>query len=337
VGVRVGPDSRQIGRLEFIAGATAALALPLAAPARGAGKRPVIAILSLQSQGDNAQIAVFRDALAKLGYADGKSATIVERYASSDPRALPALAAELAALKPDVVMADTASAIKAARDGLRGVPIVGANMSYPVEQGLITSFAHPGGVVTGMASQVENMNAKLIDIALELLPGATSVGLLLNPSATLAALERRDGEAAAQKRSLSFHTAEARAAGELEGAIGALKLAGVSFVMLQPNALFSGARERLAQWAIEARLPTVTTQPSYLLEAGILLSYSVGTEDSYRRAASYVDRILKGARPADLPVEFPTQLHLAINMRTAKALGLAVPPQLLAQADQVVE
>src|SRR6185437_2806253 len=214
------------------------------------------------SIGNDARIEDFVGGLAQLGYVDGKTVTLIRRYAEFDLRRLPALAAELAALKPDVIVADTASPIKAARDAAPNVPIVGASMSYPVEQGLIASFAQPAGNVTGMAAQVDDMDSKAFELALEVVPGIRSAGLLLNPASSLAGLERRDIEAAAAKRGIAMHTAEARTPREIENAMGALAAAGASFIILQPNTVFIGEREYVAKRAVAAHLPTVTTAES---------------------------------------------------------------------------
>jgi putative ABC transport system substrate-binding protein len=198
-----------IRRREFITLiGSAVLARPdlgRAQTAAGAGKRPVIGILALNaSEKDMGFVTPFLDALAKLGYVDGKSATIVSLYAAGEQRLLPMLAGNLVRLKPDVIMADTASPIKAVRSAAPGIPIVGAIMGYPVEQGLITSFSHPGGNVTGMAASVEDMNGKILELGMEMVSGAKSMGLLIDPGASQSTFDRRDFQAAAEKRASAF-------------------------------------------------------------------------------------------------------------------------------------
>jgi putative ABC transport system substrate-binding protein len=320
----------------------AAFASPIlthAQPENGAAKRPLIGILAASATaGNDARVEDFVGGLAQLGYVDGKTATIIRRYAEFDLGRLPALAVELAALRPDVIVADTASPIKAARDAAPNTPIVGASMSYPVEQGLIASFAHPGGNITGLAAQVDEMDAKAFELALEIIKDVKSAGLLMNPASALARLERRDAEAAAAKRGISILTAEAQTPREIESAVGALAGAGASFIILQPNTVFIGDRDHIANRAIAAHLPTVTTaEPAMMVRAGIMLSYGVDNAQNYRRAASFVDRILRGAKPSELPIEFPARLSVALNLKTAKALGVTISQSVLLRADEVIE
>jgi len=327
-------------RREFLMSA-AALAAPRLANAQrenGGAKRPVVGILALSaSESDDEEIQALIDALAQLGYVDGETATIIRSYANFEAARLPALAAKLAALRPDVIVADTASPIKAAQKAGPNIPIVGGSMSYPIEQGLIASFARPGGNVTGLASQVDDMDTKVIELMLEIIRDAKSVGLLLNPDATLSVLEERDLRAAARKLGIGVESAAARAPSEIEGAISKLANTGVSFLAMQPNALFIGERNRIMRLAIAAHLPTVSTQTGDLIGAGAFLTYSVKLPEIYRRAAVFVDKIIKGTKPSDLPVEFPAQLRLAVNLKTAKTLGITIPQSVLLRADEVIE
>ena len=312
----------------------ATITWPLAS-AQSQDKRPVIGVLEL-NEPDNELIRAFLESLEQLGYVDGKTATIVARYAGGNPQALPGLAADLARLKPDVMMADVASPIKAALKAMPGVPIVGAAMGSPIEQGLVTSFAHPGGNVTGVATQVEDINAKILEIASEMIPGAKSFGFLLNPEGDVARIYRRDLQAAADRRKLVLYVAEARVPSDIEGAINALAKARIGFVMVQPNGLFNTERHRIAALALKMHLPAISNT-SRNAEAGDLLTYGVTSSESYRRAAFFVDRILKGAKAGDLPIEFPTKVEMAINLKTAKALGITISQSLLLRADQVIE
>jgi putative ABC transport system substrate-binding protein len=324
--------------------ASTAFAWPLWSSAQnssGPPLRPVIGVLALSaSEHDNAQIEPFLSALTELGYIDGKTATIARRYADFDAARLPKLAAEVATLRPNVIMADTASPIKAAHSAAPDVPIVGASMSYPIEQGLVNSFSKPGGTVTGLAAQVEDMDTKILELMSEIVHEPKSVGLLLNPNATLAALEERDLRAAAARLGIGFVAAQARQPSEIEGAINKLANMGISFLALQPNALFLAERKRIVQIATAANLPTASTQAggsSDMVRAGVFLIYSVDFTELYRRAAVFVDKIIKGAKPGDLPVEFPTQLRLALNLKSAKALGITVPQSVLLRADELIE
>jgi putative ABC transport system substrate-binding protein len=303
----------------------------------GAGKRPVIGILALNaSENETGFVAAFLDALAKLGYVDGKNATIVSFYAAGEQRLLPILAGNLVRLKPDVIMADTASPIKAVRSAAPGIPIVGAIMGYPVEQGLITSFSHPGGDVTGMAASVENMNGKILELGMEMVSDAKSMGLLIDPGASQSPLDRREFQAAAEKRGIGFHIAEAHVPDELDRAITALTNAGTAFMCVAASSMFNLNMRHIAQTALARRLPTITHNPEKS-NTGILLRYGVNYRENYQRAATFVDKVLKGAKPGDLPVEFPTKLEMVINMKTARGLGLTIPPKVFAIADEVIE
>jgi putative tryptophan/tyrosine transport system substrate-binding protein len=330
----VGPRGR-LRRRDLIA----LLAAPAFAPllARAQVARPTIGVLALNgSESNPGLVAEFLQSLADMGYVGGKTATIALRYAAGEQKSLPELAAEIARLKPDIVMADTASPIKAARTAAAGVPIVGAVMGFPIEQGLIASFARPGGNTTGMASNVEGMNGKLIELGKELVPQSSRMGLLVDPGGSAAALMRRSFEAAAKESGLEFHAAEAHVVGELEEAVDRLAAAGSAFMCIEPISMLNLELARIAQIALARRLPTISNRPDPP-DTGILLAYGVDYTENYRRAAIYVDKILRGAKPAELPVEFPTKVELIVNLKTAKALGLTVPSTLLVRADQVIE
>ena len=217
-----------------------------------------------------------------------------------------------------------------------GIPIVGAIMGFPVEQGLIASFSHPGGSVTGMASNVEDMNGKLLELGLEMIPGAKSMGLLVDSRASVATLLREDYRAAAQKRGINFLAAEAHHPNELDGAIHQLTNAGAAFMCIAPVSMLNLNLRHIAQTALNLRLPTISNRPEKA-DTGVLLGYGVNYSENYRRAAIFVDKILKGFKPGDLPVEFPTKLHMFLNLKTARSIGLTLPPTLLVRADEVIE
>lgn len=209
-------------------------------------------------------------------------------------------------------------------------------MSYPVEQGLIASFSHPGGNLTGIAGQIEGLDGKLVDLALKVVAGTRRIGLLLNPVGSNVAFERNGFEVAARQRGIGLEIAEARAPGDIESAIDALAKAGAAIVITQANALFNTERSRIARLALAKHMPVISTQRQ-VVETGFLLAYGTDFAENYRRAAIYVDKILKGAKPADLPVEFSTELHFTVNLKTAKALGIEIPEAVLLLADKVVE
>jgi len=330
-------------RRDFIAGAGAMAALPLADSVRAqsgvAVRRPLIAVIDLQEAlAVHEPMDSFIEALAGFGYIDGETATILIRYVAGKIPALPAIANEVARLKPDIVVCDTASPIKAAEAAMPDIPIVGVTMSYPVEQKLIASFAHPGGHLTGLAAAVEELDTKLLDLSLRAVPAVKTVGLLMNPSANLSEIEHTAYQAATTTRGLGFHAAAAASPEKIGDAIASLADAGVQLLLAQENAMFLVERERIGAVAIAHRMPVISTQTAGLIEqTGYLLTYGVEATGNYRRAASFVDRILKGAKPADLPVEFPAKLVMSLNLKTAQALGLQLPQELLNIADRVVE
>jgi putative ABC transport system substrate-binding protein len=328
-------------RREFIGLLVAAAAVTWPGFARaqslaGGVKRPVIGILSIRTSEHDSAIKTFLDALATLGYVDGKSAIIVARYAAGEQGALPKLADELARLNPDVIMADAPSPIKAAMSAAPNIPIVGATTGSPVRQGLIASFSRPGGNVTGIASQVEDVTAKLLGFGMEMVPDAKHMGLLIDPRADNAAVMRRDFQAAAEERGIGFHTAEAHVPNELDGAIRQLADAGVAFICIAPTGMFNLNLSHIGQTARELRVATITNRPE-TADTGILLGYGADPDENFQRAATFVGKILKGAKPGDLPVEFTTKLKMVINLKTANVLGLTVPLTLQAAADEAIE
>ena len=327
-------------RRKFIGLIGSAAALPFRARAQssaGMVKRPLIGVLALNaSDDDSVLVKRFLDALAGFGYLDGKNATIVVRYAGGKPQALPALAAELVGLKPDVIMADVASAIKVVRSADFGVRIVGASMSYPVEQGLIASFSHPGGNLTGITNQVEGIDGKLVDLALKAVAGTRRIGLLINPKGANVMFERKGFVDAARQRGIGLEVAEASAPSEIERAIDALAKGGATIVITQANALFNTERRRIAQLLLAKQIPAISTQ-TQIAETGFLLTYGTDIAENYSRAAVFVDKILKGIKPQDLPVEFATKVKFIVNLKTAKVLGIDVPEAVLLLADKVIE
>jgi putative ABC transport system substrate-binding protein len=262
---------------------------------------------------------------------------VVPRYADADSARLPALASELVQLHPDLIVALDPPAALAAKKATAAIPIVAAILNDPVRLGLIASFARPGGNVTGILSQVEGLPGKQIEIAQEVVPTITVIGMLANPANATHLFQRREVEAAGAVKAIKVIAAEARSKADFDTAFNLLRSAGVQAAIVLRDAMLVSEGRRIAELATTMRLPTIASQNSYV-EAGGLLSYGVDeTRDNHRRAAEFVDKILKGTKPADLPVEFPTKLLLAVNMKTAKALGLDIPATLLARADEVIE
>jgi putative ABC transport system substrate-binding protein len=323
-------------RREFIAllGGAAA-AWPLAV--HGAGPRPRIAFLTLSAPQEGAQLVVaFVDGLRRLGYAEGRNLDIDYRYAASDVEQLKPLAQELIALKPDILVGSEPSAARALKNVAPTLPIVCLALTDAMIPDLIASYARPGGNVTGMAQTVEGLTGKLVEVALEIIPGTVRIGFLSNPTGASMRLFAQNVDAAARARGIPVLTEEATTNGNLAPAFDRFGKQGVQAVIVPVNGLFRVQRAQIAQLALTTRLPTISAERQYV-EAGMLASYGTNERESYRRAAGYIDRILKGAKPGDLPIEFPTRVELTINLKTAKALGLDLPPTFITRADEVIE
>ena len=319
-----------IGRREFVAllgGAAAAWPLAGAADAR-----PRLAFLTLGPQ-QNVHLA-FLDGLRRLGYAQGRNLDIDHRY--GDVEKLKPLAQELIALKPDILVADSPSGAIAFKSVAPTLPIVCLALTDAGIPDLFASYARPGGNVTGMAQSVEGVTGKLVEVALEIIPGARRIGFLSNPKGASMPLFAESVDVAARSRGMTVLTEEIATGGELASAFGRFSEQRVQAVIVPVNGLFFSEAMQIAQLALAARLPTVGAERRYI-EGGLLASYGIDQRESYRRGASHVDRILKGAKPGDLPIEFPTRIELTINLKTAKALGLTVPPRMLDLADEVIE
>jgi putative ABC transport system substrate-binding protein len=307
----------------------AAVAWPLA----GAGDaRPRIAFLTLRPQ-ESVHLA-FVDGLRRLGYEQGRNLDIDYRY--GDVEKLKPLAQELIALKPDILVADSPSAAIAFKSVAPSLPIVCLALTDASIPDLFASYARPGGNVTGMAQSVEGVTGKLVEVALEIIPGARRIGFLSNPRGASMRLFVQSVDVAARARGMAVLTEEAATGGELASAFARFGKQGVQAVIVPVNGFFFSEAMQIAQLALAARLPTVAADRRYV-EAGSFASYGIDQRESYRRGASYVDRILKGAKPGDLPIEFPTRIELTINLKTAKALRLDLPPSLVTRADEVIE
>jgi putative ABC transport system substrate-binding protein len=304
----------------------------------GSGEaRPRIAFLSLGAAQEGATlVAAFADGLRRLGYAEGQNVDIDYRYAAGEVEQLKSLAQDLIALKPDMLVGSEPSAARALKSVAPTLPIVCLALTDALIPDLIASYARPAGTVTGMAQSVEGVTGKLVEVALEIIPGAVRIGFLSNPAGASMRLFAQIVDTAAGARGIAVLTEDVSTAGQLAPAFDRFRRQGTQAVIVPANGLFRVQRAQLAQLALAARLPTISAERQYV-EAGLLASYGVNEGENYRRAAGYVDRILKGAKPGDLPVEFPTRVELTINLRTAKALGVDLSPTFVTRADEVIE
>ena len=312
------------------------LAAPLLAPAQQPGKLPRIGVLNNSTASVAAANAeAFRQGLRELGWIEGQNITIEYRWADGDMSRHAALALELARMPVDLIFTAGTHAVRAARQASSSIPIVVAIMSDPVALGVAASLARPGGNVTGLANLFEELTPKQLQLFKEALPWATRIALLsFYPD--LARAIQSATEAAARSLGLNARVFQIRDVAELDAAINSAKTERADGVHLLPSPFFNRYRARIDELAAKHRLPTISESREYVLDGG-LMSYGPNFPAMYRRAASYVDRILKGAKPGDLPIEQPTRYELVINLKTAKALGLTMPQSLLLRADEVIQ
>lgn len=281
-------------------------------------------------------IEAFREGLRELGYEEGRNLTIEYRWAAGDPQRMRALAEELAALKVDAIMAPSSIYTAAARSATSDIPIVFLSHADPLGSGHVASLAHPGGNVTGLSIMMTETNVKGLELFREALPHLKRVAVVYDPNTPSHGPGLRAVEAAGPALGLSVLPVPVAAAAELESAFAAIESDSVDGVLVLSTPLFIAAARQLADLALAHRLPALFG-PKHHVVAGGLMSYSPDRPDLYRRGAIFVDKILRGAAPGALPVEQPTKFELVINLSTAKALGLTIPPTLLARADEVIE
>ena len=316
--------------------AGAAVAWPLLARAQQKAM-PLIGVLRASGTALNDQgIDVFRRRLRELGYVEGQNILVEVRWSDGDDTRLPALAAELAALKPDVIVTNGSPALRAVKAVAGTIPIVMSVIDNPVALGVAQSFAHPGGNLTGLSNLATGLLGKRLGMLVETVPNPGCVAVLGNPRNASWAADWREITAAAQTLGIEPKAIAARSESELATAFTEIAGQHCGALLVISDAIYFGARVRLAELAARHRVPA-SYDNRQIVAAGGLMSYGPDTNDMVRRAASYVDKILKGANPADLPIEQPTRFELAINMKTAKALGLIVPQSILVRADEVIE
>jgi putative ABC transport system substrate-binding protein len=313
------------------------LAAPLPAQAQRPPNRPLIAYLAGGTQRNASTfMGFFQEGLRELGYVDGQNIDIVPRFAEGYVERLPALAQELVQLRPAIVVAGAIDAAVAARKVTATIPIVSPALADADHLGLIASYARPGGNVTGITPYVAGLPAKQMQLAREVVPGARKIGLLGNLNDPKAPPQWRELEAAGRALGLTATGPTVHDPGGITAAIEALAHDRVDVVIVLQTAMILSARQQIATLMTAHRLPAVYGYREHVDDGG-LISYGVGLRWCFHRAATFVHKILQGTPPGDLPVEFPTQLEMVVNIKTAKALGLTIPPSLLARADQVIE
>ena len=321
-------------RREFITLLGGAAAWPLAARAQQAGKIHKVGYLSPSLP--SVYSPLLFDDLRELGWFEGKNVTFEYRFAENRLERLPELAAELVRLNVDVIVAVGTLGPLAAKRATTTIPIVMLSAGDPLGTGLVDSLARPGGNVTGMSLMVPDLGGKRLELLKELLPRLSRVAVLWNAANPYPAIVFKETQAAGRKLGIEVHSLEVRGPDDLDGAFAAARLQHPDALISVEDPLTFTYRKRIADFAVAEQLPSLHGF-SEEVKAGALISYGANQPDLIRRAASYVDKILKGAKPADLPVQQPTTFELVINLKTARALGLTVPPTLLARADEVIE
>jgi putative tryptophan/tyrosine transport system substrate-binding protein len=282
------------------------------------------------------QLATIGDFLRELGWVEGKNFVWESRYADNRLDRLPELAAELVALKVDLIMSSGTLAPLAAKRATATIPIVMAEAGDPVGSGLVESLARPGGNVTGMSLMVPELGGKRLELLKDLLPNMSRVAVLWNAANPYAAAVFKESERAAQTLGMEVQSLEVRGPDDFGGVFEAAKRQPPDALTVVDDPLTVNFRKEVVDFAATCRLPAIYGSGGFV-DAGGLMSYGANLNDLWRHAASYVDKILKGARPRDLPVEQPTKFELLVNLKTAKALGLTIPPSILARADEVIE
>ena len=280
--------------------------------------------------------AGFQRGMRELGYIEGKNLVIEWRYADGVLERLPDLAAELVRLKVDVIVTAGTPATSAAQKATATIPIVMGAVADPVGAGLVKSLARPGGNITGLSTVATDTSPKRLELLLVMVPKLSRVAILMNPDISVHVDTLKRVQAAAQKTGVKLLPVEVRAAREIDGAFSVMGRERVGAVMLLDGAFLNQQELRIGELMAKNRLPSIAARGEYA-EAGGLMSYGPNLADSHRRAATYVDKIFKGAKPSDLPVEQPTKFEFVINRKTANALGIKIPNSILVQATKVIE
>jgi putative ABC transport system substrate-binding protein len=325
--------------ITLLGGAAAAGSVfrPLTARAEVSPKRPTIAWIAPGTREVAASfIESFLRGMRELGYVEGRSFEMVYRFGDGYQERLPTLIEEVVRLKPDVILATAVAATVPARKATSTIPIVTPALADATHLGLIASEARPGGNVTGIEPYIAGLPAKQIEFAREIVPGASKIGLLTNLKDPKAPPQARELEASARAANIKVVSADANQLDEIEGALRALSHERVDVVIVLQTSMLLTYSRQIAASASEKQLPTVYGYREHVV-AGGLISYGVDLRWCFYRGAYFVDRILRGIPPGELPIEFPTQMFLAINLKTAKALGITIEPMLLARADEVLE
>ena len=306
------------------------------ADAQQPGRIPRIGFLLPYSPGFDVRVEAFRQGLREFGYVEGQNVAIEYRWADGRFEQLPDLAADLVRLKVDVIVAAVTQASLAAKQASSAIPIVMVSVSDPVGSGLVASLARPGANITGTSSMTAEVVGKQLELLKETVPKISRVAALWNPANPIfQAIQRKETEAAARTLGMQLRILQARGPDEIESAFATMARERTRALLVLGDPVFFSHRKRIADLAANGRLPAVGGTREFV-DAGGLMAYGPSYADMYRRAATYVDKILKGAKPADLPVEQPTKFELIINLKAARQIGITIPPNVLARSDRVI-
>ena len=310
------------------------LAAPLAATAQPVGKVWRIGVLGPPPE--SPRWAPFRQGLRELGYVEGQNIAIEWRSSGGSAERFPDLAAELVRLQVDVIVATDNPATAAAQKATSTIPIVMVNAMDPVRTGFVGSLARPGGNITGLTVQGTDVQGKALQLLKDAVPTASRVAVLWDPTEPGRRIQATEAEVAARALGLEVHLLEARSPAELDSLFTAMARERVDAVLVHPSQMLGTLQARIVELAAKNQLPTISHVPEFV-KAGGLMSYGVSPPDQFQRAAYYVDKLLRGTKAADLPVEQPMKFKFIINLKTAKTLGLTIPPTILFQADEVIQ
>ena len=322
--------------VELAAGAI--LTLPLAIEAQQTGGVPRIGYLVVnRAEVSQGPLAAFRQGLRERGWVEGQNIVIEVRYAEGHVDQLPPLVAELIRLKVDIIVTTSSSTTWAAKDATKSIPIVMGVSADALGEGLVTSLAHPGGNITGMTYLIgPEIAGKHLELLMAVAPAASRLAVLANPANRSHANLTRELKAAARTFGVQLNVFDAGSPDQIDSAFAAMTRERAAALLVLTDSVFVGQRRRIADLAARNRLPAMYYQREFV-DAGGLISYGASLSDIYRHAATHVDKILKGAKPGDLPIEQPTNFQLVINLKTAKALGMTIPQSVLARADEVIQ
>ena len=332
---------RRLSRRSFVSSlsalaASSAIVFKLqSAYAQQPGSPRHIGVLLVARSPDSEEVQAFRQGLLEAGYVEGRDVVIEWRVANGDYHQIPELVADLVQRKVDVIVVISTPAAKAVKRATSTIPIVLALVADPVGSGLVTSLAHPGGNITGLSLMTAELAAKRLQLLKEAIPRLTRVAVLWNPNTTFHTGVNEQLKAAAPSLSIKLNLVPARTPEEFGPAFSAVSRAHAQALYVLDDAFFFTHRTTLLKLASKARIPVIYSERNFP-DAGALMSYGIYVEDLFRRSAGYVDKILKGAKPGDLPIELPTKFQLVVNLKTAKALGITIPQSILLRADEVI-